>query len=115
MEIITFESEAYQSLVDRLDKIQEYVESTYSQISELNDDLEMTTQDLIKTLKVSESTLYRWRKRNLIQFRYTESGEVRYHFKYLYQAFKCNKLRVTGLTTEQVIACLNTFRDHILS
>ena len=38
----------------------------------------MSTKDLIETLNLSESTLYRWRKKKLVRFRYTESGDVRY-------------------------------------
>ena len=62
MEIIAVESQAYQELIDRLNRIEQYVERTSHLIQDIDDELEMTTKDLIGTLNVSESTLYRWRK-----------------------------------------------------
>lgn len=59
MEIIAVESQAYQELIDRLNRIEQYVERTSRLIQDIDDELEMTTKDLIGTLNVSESTLYR--------------------------------------------------------
>ena len=92
MEIITVESLAYQELIDRLNRIEQYVERTSHLIQDIDDELEMTTKDLIETLNVSESTLYRWRKKQLLRYRYTESGDVRYFFKSIIIAVKCNRL-----------------------
>ena len=58
MEIIAVESQAYQELIDRLNRIEQYVERTSRLIQDIDDELEMTTKDLIGTLNVSESTLY---------------------------------------------------------
>ena len=63
MEIIAVESLAYQELIDRLNRIEQYVERTSHLIQDIYDELEMTTKDLIGTLDVSESTLYRWCKK----------------------------------------------------
>ena len=57
MEIIAVESQAYQELIDRLNRIEQYVERTSHLIQDIDDELEMTTKDLIGTLNVSESTL----------------------------------------------------------
>ena len=57
MEIITVESLAYQELIDRLNRIEQYVERTSHLIQDIDDELEITTKDLIGTLNVSESTL----------------------------------------------------------
>ena len=59
------ESQAYQELIDRLNRIEQYVARTSHLIQDIDDELEMTTKDLVDTLNVSESTLYRWRKNNL--------------------------------------------------
>ena len=56
MEIIAVESQAYQELIDRLNRIEQYVERTSRLIQDIDDELEMTTKDLIGTLNVSEST-----------------------------------------------------------
>ena len=78
MEIIAVESQAYQELIDKLNRIEQYVERTSRLIHDIDDELEMTTKDLIGTLNISESTLYRWRKKQLVRYRYTEGGDVRY-------------------------------------
>ena len=114
MEIITVESLAYQELIDRLNRIEQYVERTSHLIQDIDDELEMTTKDLIETLNVSESTLYRWRKKQLLRYRYTESGEVRYFFKSIIIAVKCNQLRVSGMRNDVVLGRLNRFKDNLI-
>lgn len=114
MEIITVESLAYQELIDRLNRIEQYVERTSHLIQDIDDELEMTTKDLIETLNVSESTLYRWRKKQLLRYRYTESGDVRYFFKSIIIAVKCNRLRVSGMRNDEVLGRLNHFKDNLI-
>ena len=113
-EIITVESLAYQELLDRLNRIEQYVERTSHLIQDIDDELEMTTKDLIETLNVSESTLYRWRKKQLLRYRYTESGDVRYFFKSIIIAVKCNRLRVSGMRNDEVLGRLNRFKDNLI-
>ena len=114
MEIITVESLAYQELIDRLNRIEQYVERTSHLIQDIDDELEMTTKDLIGTLNVSESTLYRWRKKQLLRYHYTESGDVRYFFKSIIIAVKCNRLRVSGMRNDVVLGRLNRFKDNLI-
>ena len=114
MEIITVESLAYQELIDRLSRIEQYVERTSHLIQDIDDELEMTTKDLIESLNVSESTLYRWRKKQLLRYRYTESGDVRYFFKSIIIAVKCNRLRVSGMRNDVVLGRLNRFKDNLI-
>ena len=114
MEIITVESLAYQELIDRLNRIEQYVERTSHLIQDIDDELEMTTKDLIESLNVSESTLYRWRKKQLLRYRYTESGDVRYFFKSIIIAVKCNRLRVLGMRNDEVLGRLNRFKDNLI-
>ena len=114
MEIITVESLAYQELIDRLNRIEQYVERTSHLIQDIDDELEMTTKDLIESLNVSESTLYRWRKKQLLRYRYTESGDVRYFFKSIIIAVKCNRLHVSGMRNDEVLGRLNRFKDNLI-
>ena len=102
MEIIAVESQAYQELIDRLNRIEQ------------DDELEMTTKDLIGALNVSESNLYRWRKKQLVRYRYTEGGDVRYFFKSIVIATKCNRLRVSGMRNDEVLGRLNRFKDNLI-
>ena len=94
------ESSVYQDLIDRLNRIEQYVERTTHLLQDIDDELEMSTKDLIDTLDVSESTLYRWRKKNIVRFRYTESGDVRYFYKSLLICARCNlyAYRVCAMT-----------------
>ena len=48
------ESSAYQDLIDRLNRIEQYVERTTHLQQDIDDELEMSTKDLIETLNVSE-------------------------------------------------------------
>ena len=114
MEIIAVESQAYQELIDRLNRIEQYVERTSRLIQDIDDELEMTTIDLIGTLNISESTLYCWRKKQLVRYRYTEGGDVRYFFKSIVIATKCNRLRVSGMRNDEVLGRLNRFMDNLI-
>ncbi len=108
------ESQAYQELVDRLNRIEHYVERTSHLLQDIDDELEMSTKDLTETLSVSESTLYRWRKRQLIRYRYTESGDIRYFFKSILIAAQCNRLRVSGMRNEDILGRLQRFKDNLI-
>lgn len=114
MNLIAMESQAYQELIDRLNRIEQYVERTSHLLQDIDEELEMSTQDLVETLMISDSTLYRWRKRNLIRYRYTESGEVRYSFKSILIALKCNRLRVSGVRNGDLIGRMNRFKDNLI-
>ena len=114
MEIIAVESQAYQELIDKLNRIEQYVERTSRLIQDIDDELEMTTKDLIGTLNISESTLYHWRKKQLVRYRYTEGGDVRYFFKSIVIATKCNRLRVSGMRNDEVLGRLNRFKDNLI-
>ena len=112
MEIIAVESQAYHELMDRLQRIEQYIDRTSHLLQDIDDELEMSTKDLIETLSVSESTLYRWRKKQLIRYRYTESGDVRYFFKSIVIAVKCSRLRISGMRSDEVLGRLNRFKDN---
>lgn len=114
MELIAMESQAYQDLVERLNRIEQYVERTSHLLQDIDEELEMSTTDLSETLMVSESTLYRWRKKNLIRYRYTDSGDVRYSFKSILIAVKCNRLRVSGIRNEDLVGRMNRFKDNLI-
>ena len=114
MELIAVESQAYQELIDKLNRIEQYVERTSRLIQDIDDELEMTTKDLIGTLNVSEPTLYRWRKKQLVRYRYTEGGDVRYFFKSIVIATKCNRLRISGMRNDEVLGRLNCLTDNLI-
>ena len=108
------ESSAYQDLIDRLNRIEQYVERTTHLQQDIDDELEMSTKDLIETLNVSESTLYRWRKKNLVRFRYTESGDVCYFYKSLLICARCNRLRISGMRNDELLDRLLRYKDKLI-
>jgi transcriptional regulator, merR family len=114
MEVISMESSVYQDLVDRLNRIELYVERTTHLLQDIDDELEMSTKDLIETLNISESTLYRWRKKNLVRFRYTESGDVRYFYKSLLICARCNRLRISGMRNDELLDRLLRYKDKLI-
>ncbi|WP_373830794.1 DNA-binding protein [Bacteroides heparinolyticus] len=114
MDLIAMESQVYQDLVDRLNRIEQYVERTSHLLQDIDEELEMSTKDLTDTLMISESTLYRWRKKNLIRYRYTESGDIRYSYKSVFIAISSNRLRVSGLRNEELLGRLNRFKDNLI-
>ena len=114
MEVISMESSVYQDLIDRLNRIEQYVERTTHLLQDIDDELEMSTKDLIDTLDVSESTLYRWRKKNIVRFRYIESGDVRYSYKSLLICARCNRLRISGMRNDELLERLLRYKDKLI-
>lgn len=114
MEVISMESSVYQDLIDRLNRIEQYVERTTHVLQDIDDELEISTKDLIDTLDVSESTLYRWRKKNIVRFRYTESGDVRYFYKSLLICARCNRLRISGMRNDELLERLLRYKDKLI-
>ena len=62
----------------------------------------------------SSVNIYRWRKKQLVRYRYTEGGDVRYFFKSIVIATKCNRLRVSGMRNDEVLGRLNRFKDNLI-
>jgi len=112
--LASMESSVYQDLIDRLNRIEQYVERTTHLLQDIDDELEMSTKDLIDTLDVSESTLYRWRKKNIVRFRYTESGDVRYFYKSLLICARCNRLRISGMRNDELLERLLRYKDKLI-
>ena len=114
MEIIAVESQAYQELIDKLNRIEQYVERTSRLIQDIDDELEMTTKDLIGTLNVSESTLYRWRKKQLVRYRGGWRCALLLQVYRIVIATKCNRLRISGMRNDEVLGRLNRFKDNLI-
>lgn len=112
MQVITDLSEKYPINSKQISK--QYVERTSHLLQDIDEELEMSTKDLTETLMISESTLYRWRKKQLVRYRYTESGDVRFLYKSILIAVKSNRLRVSGVRNEELLGRLNRFKDNLI-
>lgn len=114
MDVITIESEAYQNLLTQLNRIESFVERTAGLYCDIEENLELTSKELVKTLGVSLSTLYRWRQNGMIRHRFLKNGEVRYPFNALFFAVRHSHLSVPGLSKEEVMRRLNEFKDNLI-
>ena len=76
MEVITIDSAAFLKLKEQLDRIESYIERTVELNKDIDDALEMSSKDVMEVLRISESTLYRWRKNGLVKYHYANSGDV---------------------------------------
>ena len=70
MEIITMESEAYQSLVASIKRIEQHVKGTTVLESSSDEEVWIGTQDVSKIMGVSERTLQNYRSKGIIDYRH---------------------------------------------
>ena len=114
MEVITMESAVFLSLKEQLNRIESFIERASEVYQEVDENLEMSTKEVMETLTISESTLYRWRKKNLIRYRYLSSGDVRYMYNSLFLAIKCSHIRISAMPKEEAMRRMNEYKDNII-
>ena len=114
MEVISMESSVYQDLIDRLNRIEQYVERTTHLLQDIDDELEMSTKDLIDTLDVSESTLYRCVKRILFASAIRRVEMFGYFYKSLLICARCNRLRISGMRNDELLERLLRYKDKLI-
>lgn len=115
MQVITIESEAYKVLMDKIIGIEEYVKRTTDIFSDLEENLELTSREMMDTLGVSKSTLYRWRENHVIVYRYDERGNALYPYKDLVVAIKSGSLTMQNANKSQILAKLSDFKETIIT
>ena len=59
-------------------------------------------------------SLYRWRKKGIIRYRYAESGDVRYFYNSLFVGIKCYQIKVPAMPKEEALRRLSEFKDNII-
>lgn len=114
MEVITMDSTAFLSLKEQLNRIESFIERASSVYQEVDDNLEMTSKEVMETLTISESTLYRWRKKTLVRYRYTSSGDIRYMYNSLFLAIKCSHIRISAMAKEEAMRRMNEYKDNLI-
>lgn len=112
MEVITIDSIAYLQLKEQLNRIEGFIERVSELYHEVDDNLEMTTKEVMETLSISESTLYRWRKKNLVCYHYTSSGDIRYMYNSLFMAIRCSHIRISAMQKEEAMKRMNAYKDN---
>lgn len=115
MEVITVDSEVYQLFKERLDRIEKYIERAANMENSIGKALLMTTRDVMETLQVSQSTLFRWRRDGKIQTIVMPSGELRFKFEEIYTALRCCQIRVHGCSKETTIKRMDEFKNTTIA
>ncbi len=108
-------------LLDEIRQIHKELIMVISFINELKQDyvvlenqIELTSNDVMTLLGVSKSTLSRWRNNNLIPFRYIALNQVVYPFKELYIAVKIGRASCRGFSRVEVLQRLNAYKDGVI-
>lgn len=70
MEIITMESEAYQSLVDRIGRIEQFVIGATAKEHPNEDDVWIGTQEACQMMGISERTMQQYRTDGIISYKH---------------------------------------------
>ncbi|MBQ8455075.1 MAG: DNA-binding protein [Bacteroidaceae bacterium] len=115
MEVITVDSEVYQQFSERLDRIEKYIERAANMEHSIGKALLMTTRDVMETLQISQSTLFRWRRDGKIQTIVMPSGELRFKFEEIYTALRCCQIRVQGCSKETTIKRMDEFKNTTIT
>lgn len=68
MEVITMDSKAYKTLLDRIDKIADYVVNKESKSDMREQEIWLDSQEVANLLRISTKTLQRLRRDKLISF-----------------------------------------------
>lgn len=114
MEVITMDSIAFHNLKEQLNRIESYIERTTELYKDIDDALEMSSKDVMETLGISESTLYRWRKKGIVRYHYAHSGDVRYLYSSLFMAVKCYQIKIPAMPKDEAIRRLMEYKNNII-
>ncbi len=114
MEVITIDSTAFHNLKEQLNRIESYIERTTELYKDIDDALEMSSKDVMETLGISESTLYRWRKKGIVRYHYAHSGDVRYMYSSLFMAVKCYQIKIPAMPKDEAIRRLMEYKNNII-
>jgi hypothetical protein len=69
MEVVTFDSEAYKKLIDKIDRIATFVvKAEQSKTKDSENDIWMDSNEVAELLRISTRTLQRLRKENVINY-----------------------------------------------
>ena len=114
-EVILMDSQIYHEIIRKLELIESHVIRSAEFFKYVDQELlQMTTREVMETLKISESTLYRWRDRGLITYQYNERGHVLISYNQLYRAIYTGAIRVHQIEKKDSLAALTSYKDDII-
>lgn len=115
MKVITFESEAFEKMLAKIQAIEQYVKRTADLFADLDETLELTTREIMDLFKVSKMTVYRWRNDNKIPYRISERGKAFYPYRGVFLAIKNGELDIHSSNKTESLAKLANFKDKIIT
>lgn len=112
--VITFESEAFKTISERIEVIERYVKRTAELFTNLDETLELTSREIMDTFGVSKMTLYRWRNDGSIPYRLDDRGRAFYSYRDVFLAIKNDTLNIQSSNKAVSLAKLAAFKDKII-
>lgn len=110
MQVITLESEAFRKLINKISEIEQYVKRTSELFIELESTLKLSSRELMDTLRVSKSTIYRWWRDRIIPFRDDKKGNALYSYPALILAIKNGNLYIPKTSKAVLLARLTDYK-----
>lgn len=106
--------EEIRSLKESMDRITSFILELKHDYAVLEENIELSTSDVLRLLGVSKASLARWREANSVPYRYVSCNHVVYPFKGLYIAIKTGRASFKGFRRLEALQRLNAYKDGVL-
>ena len=106
--------EEIRSLKESMDRITSFILELKHDYAVLEENIELSTSDVLRLLGISKASLARWREANSVPYRYVSCNHVVYPFKGLYIAIKTGRASFKGFRRLEALQCLNAYKDGVL-
>lgn len=106
--------EEIRSLKESMDRITNFILELKHDYAVLEENIELSTSDVLRLLGISKASLARWREANSVPYRYVSSNHVVYPFKGLYIAIKTGRASFKGFRRLEALQRLNAYKDGVL-
>lgn len=106
--------EEIRSLKESMDRITSFILELKHDYAVLEENIELSTSDVLRLLGISKASLARWREANSVPYRYVSRNHVVYPFKGLYIAIKTGRASFKGFRRLEALQRLNAYKDGVL-
>ena len=106
--------EEIRSLKESMDRITIFILQLKHDYAVLEENIELSTSDVLRLLGISKASLARWREANSVPYRYVSCNHVVYPFKGLYIAIKTGRASFKGFRRLEALQRLNAYKDGVL-
>ena len=106
--------EEIRSLKESMDRITSFILELKHDYAVLEENIELSTSDVLRLLGISKASLARWREANSVPYRYVSCNYVVYPFKGLYIAIKTGRASFKGFRRLEALQRLNAYKDGVL-